>query len=216
MALEAHRSTDFSAMLCRAKMCLCDGMSLSWFSRILGAYGCPRVDGASLTQAVCAASAASGLPIGLLGSTPEVIEVLQRRLEESWPGLRIAFAISPPFRTLSISEETEMIAAMNASGARIVLVGLGCPRQERWMAVHSGEVGAVMIGVGAVFDFLSGAKRRAPQWMRHAGLEWAHRLITEPRRLWSRYLIGLPIFLGLILGQLLRLNRYRGRIVGQK
>ena len=100
---------------------------------------------------------------------------------------------------------------INASGARVLFVGLGCPKQERWMAEHRGKVDAVMVGVGAAFDFLAGNKRQAPKWMKRAGLEWSFRLATEPRRLWRRYLLRNPAFVGLFSAQVVRARFHGGR-----
>jgi N-acetylglucosaminyldiphosphoundecaprenol N-acetyl-beta-D-mannosaminyltransferase len=112
-----------------------------------------------------------------------------------FPGLRIAFAMSPPFRALGPAEDAEVVADIRESGARILFVGLGCPKQERWMTAHREALPCVLLGVGAAFDFLAGAKRQAPGWLQRAGLEWLFRLVSEPRRLWRRYLIQNPRFL---------------------
>jgi len=113
--------------------------------------------------------------------------------------------VSPPFREMSRQEDLEVVEQINSSGARILFVGLGCPKQEIWMAEHKGKVNAVMLGVGAAFDFHAGVKRQAPAWMQRAGLEWLFRLFTEPRRLWKRYLYHNPRFLVLAIYDLLGL-----------
>jgi N-acetylglucosaminyldiphosphoundecaprenol N-acetyl-beta-D-mannosaminyltransferase len=123
-----------------------------------------------------------------------------------FPGLDVAFASSPPFRPLSEEEEEQVVADIAASGARIVFVGLGCPKQELWMDRVHGRLPAVTVGVGAAFDFLSGSKRRAPRFMQQAGLEWAFRLGLEPRRLWRRYARHNPRFVALFIAQLLRMR----------
>ena len=106
----------------------------------------------------------------------------------AWPDLQMAMD-SPPFHTLTAQEDAAVVARINARGAGVVFIGLGCPKQEYWMALHRGRVTAVMIGVGAAFDFHAGTVRRAPAWMRDTGLEWLHRLLREPGRLWKRYLV---------------------------
>ena len=133
-----------------------------------------------------------------------MLERLQRALRSEFPALRIAGMCSPPFRQLSTQEDEDIVAQINASGAGVVWVGLGCPKQELWMHAHRGRVQSVMVGVGAAFPFLAGMVRRAPLWMQRAGLEWLHRLASEPRRLWRRYTVTNSYFMVGALGQLCR------------
>jgi N-acetylglucosaminyldiphosphoundecaprenol N-acetyl-beta-D-mannosaminyltransferase len=126
-----------------------------------------------------------------------VLDVCRRR----FVGVLVAYAHAPPFRQLTAEEDAAVVREINGSGARILFVGLGCPKQERWMASHKGRVNAVMLGVGAAFDFLAGVKPQAPAWMQRAGLEWLFRLATEPRRLWRRYAYHNPRFVALLAGQ---------------
>ena len=128
----------------------------------------------------------------------------------AFPGLVIAGAVSPPFRPSTAEEEAAAVQAINASGARTVWVGLGCPKQELWMAAHRGRVQAVMVGVGAAFDYHADTVARAPTWMQRAGLEWLHRLASEPRRLWRRYLVTNTLFVLGAAAQLLR-RRFSGQ-----
>jgi N-acetylglucosaminyldiphosphoundecaprenol N-acetyl-beta-D-mannosaminyltransferase len=137
----------------------------------------------------CAAAAARGEPLFLYGSTDATLLKLRDALRARWPTLVIAGHYAPPFRPLSEAETAEVLERIHASGARTVWVGLGCPKQEVWMHAQRGRLRAVMVGVGAAFDFHAGTLPRAPDWMRHAGLEWLHRLASEPRRLWRRYLV---------------------------
>jgi N-acetylglucosaminyldiphosphoundecaprenol N-acetyl-beta-D-mannosaminyltransferase len=116
----------------------------------------------------------------------------------------VVYVFSPPFRLLRQDEKEEVIADIRLSGCRILMVGLGCPKQERWMAEHRGVLSVVMLGVGAAFDFISGEKLQAPYWLQRMGLEWVFRLVTEPRRLWFRYFYHNPRFLVLVIEQLLR------------
>jgi N-acetylglucosaminyldiphosphoundecaprenol N-acetyl-beta-D-mannosaminyltransferase len=152
---------------------------------------------------VCRAAAKEGIPVGFHGGTPEALERLLTRVRADIPALRIAYASSPPFRLSSEEEEARQVEAIAASGCRVLFVGLGCPKQERWMARMQGRIPAVMIGVGAAFDFLAGTKRKAPSWMQGAGLEWLFRLAAEPRRLWRRYLLNNPRFVMLFSRQLM-------------
>ena len=179
----------------RADLATPDGAPVAWMLRRQGARGQQRVSGPDLMLDYCAHAAASGQALYLLGSSPETLARLQQRLLARWPALRIAGAHSPPFRPLSDAEDAQLVQAINASGAGSVWVSLGCPLQERWMDAHRGRVQAVMVGVGAAFDFHAGSLRRAPPWMRRHGLEWLHRLGQEPRRLWRRYAVTNTAFL---------------------
>ena len=166
-----------------------DGAPVAWMLRRHGAASQRRVAGPDLMALTLPLAAGNGVSVFLYGSTPETLARLQRQLHARWPSLVVAGALSPPFREQTADEIDADVAAINRSGAGIVWVGLGCPKQERWMAERRGQVQAVMVGVGAAFDFLSGRLPRAPQWMRHSGLEWLFRLLREPRRLARRYLV---------------------------
>ncbi len=152
----------------------------------------------------CEQAALRGEGVFLYGSTPETMQLLQPALRERFPALKIAGAISPPFRPLTPAEDAEVIATINASKAGTVWVSLGCPKQEKWMATHRYQIQAVMIGVGAAFDYHAGTTRRAPSWMQNHGLEWLHRMTAEPARLTGRYLKTNSIFLIKALRQLMR------------
>ena len=191
----AAQNPAFMGVLQRADLATPDGAPVAWILRRLGAPGQARVSGPDLMLDYCARAAANGQSLYLLGSTPETLARLQQRLLLRWPALRIAGAASPPFRALSADEDAEIVQAINASGAGSVWVSLGCPKQEQWMDAHRGRVQAVMVGVGAAFDFHAGSVARAPQWMRKHGLEWLHRLASEPRRLWRRYATTNTVFI---------------------
>jgi N-acetylglucosaminyldiphosphoundecaprenol N-acetyl-beta-D-mannosaminyltransferase len=171
--------------------------------RRLGFRDQRRVSGPDLMWALCERCAAEGLPIYCYGSSDQTLVLLAQRLQAAFPGLQVAME-SPPFRPLSVEEDAAAVDRINASGAGLVFVGLGCPKQERWMAEHRGRVHAVMLGVGAAFDFHAGTVARAPQWMQRTGLEWLHRLVSEPRRLWRRYLTTNSVFIWKAACQLLR------------
>jgi N-acetylglucosaminyldiphosphoundecaprenol N-acetyl-beta-D-mannosaminyltransferase len=203
MAMEANDDSSFREVVNGADLVTSDGMPLVWGLRLLGVPGATRVYGPLLTPAVCRAAAREGIPVGFHGATWEVLERLMARVRTDHPGLRIAYAWSPPFRPATEEEDERQAEAIAASGCRILFVGLGCPKQERWMAKMRGRIPAVMIGVGAAFDFLAGTKRQAPRWMQAAGLEWVFRLAAEPRRLWRRYLRNNPRFVYLFSRQLI-------------
>jgi N-acetylglucosaminyldiphosphoundecaprenol N-acetyl-beta-D-mannosaminyltransferase len=172
-----------------------DGMPLVWALRLLGVSKQPRVYGPDLMLALCEKAATESIPIYLYGGTEAVLAKLQTNLKQRFPTLVIAGVHSPPFRLLTVAEETTDINRIHASGAAIVFVSLGCPKQEEWMARQQGLLQAVMVGVGAAFSFHSGDVSQSPRWMMKLGLEWLYRFATEPRRLWRRYLVNNPAFI---------------------
>ncbi len=203
MVMEAHDDPAFRDAVNGADLVTPDGMPLLWGLRLLGVPAATRVRGTDLMGALCARACLERVHIGLYGGTPEVLEALAAVLPRCFAGLRIAYRWSPPFGPVRPEEDDRIVRAINASGARILFVGLGCPKQERWMASHKGRILAPMVGVGAAFDFLAGLKRQAPRWMQDAGLEWCFRLLSEPRRLWRRYAYHNPRFVALLAAQLL-------------
>lgn len=203
----ASREPAFRAVVENADLATPDGAPVAWMLRRLGHAGQRRVSGPDLMLDYCAHAAATGEAIYLYGSTEATLGALQAHLQRQYPTLRIAGADAPPFRTLTPDEDRAAVERINASGAATVWVSLGCPKQEHWMAAHRGRVMAVMVGVGAAFDFHAGTVRRAPGWMRASGLEWLHRLASEPRRLWKRYLVTNTLFMVGAALQLLRLRR---------
>jgi N-acetylglucosaminyldiphosphoundecaprenol N-acetyl-beta-D-mannosaminyltransferase len=207
--IEACDDPEYKAIMEAADLVTPDGMPLVWGLRLLGVTAATRVYGPDLTPIVCGLAAEQGVPIGFYGGTKEVVDELTARLGQRFPGLIVSYRASPPFRPLTPEEERRMLEDLDRSGARILFVGLGTPKQERWMAAHRHEVDAVMLGVGAAFDFLAGRKRQAPRLVQRLGLEWLHRLVHEPRRLWRRYLYRNPRFLMLFGAQLLRERRLR-------
>jgi N-acetylglucosaminyldiphosphoundecaprenol N-acetyl-beta-D-mannosaminyltransferase len=191
----ARQDPRFCAAIADSDMATPDGAPVAWMLRRQGHDDQQPISGPDLMLKYCAAAAGRNEPIFLLGGTEQTLARLQRTLPALCPGLRIAGAISPPFRRLTPDEDARIVDTINASGAGTVWVGLGCPKQELWMAEHRGRVRAVMLGVGAAFDFHAGTIPRAPLWMRRRGLEWLHRLFTEPRRLWKRYLVTNTLFI---------------------
>lgn len=204
MLMEAWDSLEFAKVLEDAAMVTPDGMPLVWGLRLLGFPDASRVYGPTLTLHICEAAAGAQIPIGLYGGTPESLREFTKFLESKFPSIRISCAISPPFRPLTSEEDNEYTQTITNSGVKILLVGIGCPKQEKWMAAHQGKVQAVMLGVGAAFDFHSGQVKQAPTFMQQAGLEWLFRLIMEPRRLWKRYIYNNPRYICVFIIQLLR------------
>jgi N-acetylglucosaminyldiphosphoundecaprenol N-acetyl-beta-D-mannosaminyltransferase len=209
MVMEAHDSAEYQAVINGADLVTPGGMPVVWMLRASGLRAQPRVYGPTLTLRVCEAAAISGTPVGFYGGTEAALNGLTRRLRTEHPALKIAYACSPPFRELTAAERKQITTDILHSGCRILFVGLGCPKQERWMAEHVSALSLVMLGVGAAFDFLSGQKPQAPAWLQARGLEWLFRLVTEPRRLWFRYLFHNPRFVVLAGAQLLRERRRR-------
>jgi N-acetylglucosaminyldiphosphoundecaprenol N-acetyl-beta-D-mannosaminyltransferase len=203
MLMEAHDSLDFRNVVNNADLVVPDGVPLVWMMRAKGQHAQQRVYGPTLMLHVLEASVRENLPVGFYGSRPEVLDTLINRMQARFPGLNVAFSCAPPFRDLSSTEDEEIVKAISQSGVRILFVSLGCPKQEKWMATHRGRIKVVMIGVGAAFDFHAGMKLQAPAWMQKIGLEWLFRLITEPRRLWKRYLYHNPRFIILAIADLI-------------
>lgn len=207
--IECQSDAALRAVYNAAGMVTPDGMPLVWLSRFYGQHQVERVYGPDLMLALCDRSQAAGYGHFLYGGAAGVPELLASKLRERFPKLRIVGTYSPPFRALTPDEDEALVNQINASGADIVWVGLGAPKQERWMATHVGRLdAAALIGVGAAFDFHSGLKPQAPLWMQRNGLEWLFRLLTEPRRLWKRYLTTNPLFVALALAQAAGLKRW--------
>jgi N-acetylglucosaminyldiphosphoundecaprenol N-acetyl-beta-D-mannosaminyltransferase len=206
----ARRDPEFGRVLADMDLATADGMSVAWLMRRLGRDGQQRVNGPDLMWRCCERAEQEGQSIYLFGNTPETLQRLVQCLGERFPALRIAGTHAPPFRALTEDEDRRVVADINGSGANLVFVSLGCPKQEHWIHEHSRRIAAVMIGVGAAFEFHSGIRPRAPQWMQDTGLEWFYRMICEPRRLTGRYFsTNLSFILG--AAEQLRLDRRKGQ-----
>jgi N-acetylglucosaminyldiphosphoundecaprenol N-acetyl-beta-D-mannosaminyltransferase len=183
-----------------------DGMSIVWMLRLYGHKNVTRVYGPDLMLALSKLSSEKGYRQFFYGGAEGVAEELARELGSRYPGLSVVGTYTPPFRPLTPEEDHKVIELINSSEADIVWVGISSPKQEYWMASHVGKINApVLIGVGAAFDFLSGRKRQAPYWMQRNGLEWLFRFISEPKRLWRRY-IQYPRFVLLVLAQYIHMK----------
>lgn len=203
MTVEAYQHRDFADALSQADLVAADGMPLVHALKWLHGIKQERVAGVDLLRDVLTAAEQQGLGVFVYGETEAVQNRLAARMQEDFPNLRYAGSISPAFRELSAAEEAEMVAAINASRAQLILVALGCPRQEVWMARNKGQVQGVMIGLGAALGVYAGVRRRAPAWMRRYCLEWFYRLLQEPRRLGRRYLVTNTLFLLLLAREIL-------------
>lgn len=203
MVMEAHDHPDFAAKVNAADMVVPDGMPLMWMQRRLGAVDAHRVRGNDLMLALLQHAEKNKLKIGFYGGREEVLGQIEQRAARDYPALEIVYSHAPPFRPLTVEEYAADTAAINQAAPDILFVGLGCPKQENWMAAHRDQTNAVMIGVGAAFDFYAGNLREAPRWISNIGFEWQFRLVMEPRRLWKRYLILNPRFMWLAMRQLI-------------
>lgn len=206
MVMEAWDSPSFRDVVNNADMVTPDGMPLVWTLRLKGEKEQERVYGPTLMLHVLEVAAHENIPVGFYGSDAKTLEMLIQRMQAQYPRLTVSFSYSPPFRALTPAEDEQIIQQIQESGVRILFVALGCPKQELWMASHREKIPAVMLGVGAAFDFHAGTVKQAPIWMQRLGLEWFFRLMQEPRRLWKRYLYHNPRFVFLALWDLVRKN----------
>jgi len=189
-----HDDEGHRAVVNGADLVMTDSMVLQRARAMLHNVKVPKtIRGADLMLELCRSAEERGMPIALVGGRDRgALDKLEAVLREKFPLLTIAYAFSPPFRAATAAEDQELADAINASGARLVFVGLGCPKQERWMARQKDRVQATMIGVGAAFDFNAGTVKPPPAWVHRNYLEWFYRLLREPRRLWRRYLLVAP------------------------
>lgn len=198
--VECQRDPDLKRIHNDAGMVTPDGMPLVWLSHLAGYKEVERVCGRDLLQAVCGAGLAKGYRHYFYGGAEGVAERMVRHLRRQFPGLVVAGVCSPPFGVVSKERQQGLVEQINEARPDVVWVGLGAPKQERWMAQHRAQLSApALIGVGAVFDFLAGDKPIAPLWLQRVGMEWMFRLAMEPRRLWKRYAVTIPLF-GIYVG----------------
>jgi N-acetylglucosaminyldiphosphoundecaprenol N-acetyl-beta-D-mannosaminyltransferase len=186
--IQALEDIELRRIFCEAHLVLCDGTPLVWASRLFGNPLPERVAGADLVPLLMQRAAKKGHRIFFLGGGPQVTQEAVQRLQSQYPELVIAGHYSPPFRPLLDMNHEEISERIRAAQPDLLLVSFGCPKAEKWMAMHYRALGVpVCIGVGGTIDFLAGRLRRAPAWMQRVGAEWLYRLAQEPRRLWSRY-----------------------------
>lgn len=198
MTVEAKRNEVFAQVLKGADIALLDGKPLCWAMRILHDIKPERIAGRHLMHALMEAAVTSQQQVFFYGSTPETLHKAHVFLLVNYPGIQIAGMYSPPFRKLSEEEDAAVVTLIKSSGASMVFVALGCPKQENWMAAMKGKIPAVMLGIGVALEILTAQQRSSPKWMEHAGLEWLFRLMKEPRRLFRRYFVTNSIFIGML------------------
>jgi len=201
--VEAQRDPEIRRALNRSGLSTEDGMPLVWWCRRAGYSSAGRVAGSELLLAICERGCQRGYRHYFYGGSPRGVQTLVSRLIQRFPGLVIAGYRSPPFRPLTQEEDAADVEAINETHPDFVWVGLGMPKQEKWIAQHVGRIqAAALLGVGAAFDFVAETKPRAPLWMQRSGLEWVFRLMAEPQRLAHRYLVYNSLFVALALQQI--------------
>lgn len=203
MLMEAHSNPAFASVLENADLVTPDGMPLVWLMKLMGVQQQDRVAGMDLFMTLCEQASAKHISVFFLGSKKEILERMKDKICQEFPDLEIADMQPLPFRPLTPEEDEAIVQQINQSGAGVVLVSLGCPKQELWMSQHKSQIQAVMLGLGGVFPVYAGIHKWAPKWIRKSGLEWLYRLLQEPRRLWRRYLATIPPFIYLAFKQVL-------------
>ena len=202
MCMEVFDSVSFGSVVNGADLVIPDGKPLSIVQKLLGHANAEQVRGQDIMSALCSVSGEKSLNIGFYGGSSEaVLNLVKSNLLVQYPDVKISYAFSPPFRTLSEQEDGDVVGKINQAKVDVLFVGIGCPKQEIWMAGHKDKLNCVMLGVGAAFDFIAGNKKHAPRWVQNMGLEWLFRLCSEPRRLWKRYLKQNPRFIWYFIQQ---------------
>ncbi|MEH6504172.1 MAG: WecB/TagA/CpsF family glycosyltransferase [Cycloclasticus sp.] len=202
MCMESFDSASFCSVVNKADLVIPDGKPLSIAQKLLGHEGASQVRGQDIMNALCAASGEKSLNIGFYGgSSDAILDLVKSNLLGEYSDIKISYSFSPPFRPLNDAEDADVIFEINDAEVDVLFVGIGCPKQEIWMAEHKEKLSCVMLGVGAAFDFIAGNKKHAPRWVQNMGLEWLFRLCSEPGRLWKRYLKQNPRFVWYFMQQ---------------
>ncbi len=199
MLIEMFKNRDFANIVNSAAIATPDGLPLTWALKWLHGIKQERVAGMDLLPDLLSEASQGKMPVFFYGSTEQVLDKTKAYIRDNYPGIPYVSTYSPPFRPLTEEEHEWVIQHINASGAKLVFVALGCPKQERWMASMRGKINAVMVGIGGALPVLVGEQQRAPLWMQKSGLEWFYRFCQEPQRLWKRYLLTNSMFLFLLL-----------------
>lgn len=208
MFVEAYKDRTFKEILNDATVVTPDGKPLTWVLRYIYGIRQDRVAGMDLLPDLLQQMMLKRIPGFFYGGTPALLEKTEHYLHYAFPDLPIAGMYSPPFRPATAEEEEQLIQKINNSGAAVVFVILGCPKQERWMAAMKGRINAVMIGVGGALPVMVGMQKRAPSWLQNCGLEWLYRLMQEPRRLFKRYVVTNSLFIYLFFKKIVVKRRH--------
>jgi N-acetylglucosaminyldiphosphoundecaprenol N-acetyl-beta-D-mannosaminyltransferase len=204
MLVETYRNKEFAKAVNGSIITTPDGVPLIWGLKWLYGIRQERVAGMDLMPDLLRVASEHAIPIFLYGGTEKILKKTKKHIAKYYSEIPSVGVYSPPFRLLTPEEEQEVVHTINASGAKIVFVALGCPKQEKWMAAMKGKINAVMIGIGAALPVLVNAQKRAPRWMQKSGLEWSYRLFQEPKRLFKRYFITNSIFLYVLIKEKMR------------
>lgn len=194
MTTSAKRNPELLRVVKQADLVLADGKPLVWCLHRQGLREADHIRGADLTLDLCRQAEIAGVPVYFFGGSKSTIHAVEKSLERRFPRLQVVGCHAPPKLADRPALDRKVVGEIRASGAKIIFVGLGCPKQDYWMAQHSPHLPAVLLGVGAAFDFIAGTLPQAPAWMSRIGLEWLFRLCLEPRRLWRRYLVSNSLF----------------------
>ncbi len=208
MVMESYDDPMYGEKVNAADMVIPDGMPLVWMQKLQGRRDASRTRANDMMIELCSVAESNDWSVGFYGAGQNVIDQIQAMAASAFPNLKVAYAFSPPFRPLSADEESDVKNKIAAAAPNLLFVGLGCPKQENWMAKNNPDLKCVMFGVGASFDFFAGNIKECPPWIGKLGLEWLFRLWQEPRRLWYRYLILNPRFIVQALLQLSGLKRF--------
>ena len=204
MTVEAIRDPAFGNVLREADLAILDGMPLCWAYQLIHGFKPDRIAGKHLMHALLLEVTQNKMSVFFYGSSPEKLNKTEAYLTQHYPGLMIAGMISPPFRALTFEENMAYAGEINASGASLVFVALGCPKQEIWMHNMKAHIHATMVGVGGAMEVLTGQQKRPPLWIENIGMEWFFRLCLEPRRLFKRYLYTNTYFIFLLANTLIQ------------
>lgn len=208
VCMESYDDPGFRQTINSADLIIPDGKPLVWAAKILGAHHVSHIRGTDLMRTLFQTAHIYKIPIGFFGGTQEALNKLCSQIRQEFPNISIQCAIAPPFRSLTPKEDLMFTQRIRESGAELLFVFLGCPKQELWITLHRDHLSCTMLGIGAALDFYIGNKREAPRFMQRAGLEWVIRLLSEPRRLWRRYAWHNPRFIYLFFRQWVTSRRF--------
>ena len=208
--VQAVLEKQYGEILNNSILSIPDGKPLSLIARIKGRKNISRIFGPTLMEYTLNKSRADNISHFFFGSAPSTLEQLKINIQTKYPSIKIAGMISPPFRELSGQENINFVEIINKSRADIIWIGLGAPKQEKWIYQNYRKLNkGIMIGIGAGFDYVAGNTKHAPEWMKNMSLEWFYRLLQEPKRLWKRYLVTNTLFLFFLTLELFKLKKFK-------